>query len=168
MFGAHDDVAPGGFPRRRERRQRRGGGGVLDVSVPAAGQAEQLCSPVERQGLELGRRRRCPPQERDRVERRRKQLGQDPGFTGAGREVGEEARALPVRDPGQKDLVEVTQDVGKRLAALGRRRRQARTDIARLDLRQHRQLADTVEVLRRPLERGGAVFPERHRRVLRR
>jgi hypothetical protein len=39
--------------RRDQRRQRGGGGRVLDVAVPAVGQAEQLPHPVGHAKLEL-------------------------------------------------------------------------------------------------------------------
>ena len=53
------------------------------------------------------------------------------GSRGGVREVGEEARVLPVRDARQQHLVEVAQDGGERLGLLGRRRRQPRADLAR-------------------------------------
>src|SRR5947207_4936964 len=67
-----------------------------------------------------------------------------------------------MRDSGQEDLVEVPQHIRERLAELGRRDREARTDVAGLDLCQDRQLADAIEIPRRPVERGGAVLPEAH------
>ena len=42
-------------------------------------------------------------------------LGEDPRLRPGDGEVGEEARMVPVRDPGQKHLVEVAQDGGERL-----------------------------------------------------
>ena len=62
----------------------------------------------------------------------------------------------------QEDLVEIVQHVGERLASLRWRRRQAAADVARLDLREHGEASDLLEVARRPLERGGSILPERH------
>ena len=72
------------------------------------------------------------------VEGRGEELGEDPGLAPGDGEVGEEARMVPVRDPGQEHLVEVAQDVRERLRALGRRRRQPAPDLAGLHLGEHR------------------------------
>ena len=90
------------------------------MAVPARGQPEQVGRPVEHQALELGRRRRGPPQERDRVERGREQLGQDSRLRRARREVREVARVLPVGDARQQDLVEVAEHRGERLGLFRR------------------------------------------------
>ena len=112
--------------------------------------------------LELGRRRRGAPEDRDLVQRRRDQLGEDPRLRGGDGEVGEEARVLPVRERRDDQLVEVAEDVRERLAGLGRRDRELRRQLARLDLREHRQLVDALEIAGRPVERRGAVLPEAH------
>ena len=78
------------------------------------------------------------------------QLGEDAGLRAGVREVREEARALPVRDPRQEHLVEVAEHVRERLGALRRRGRQPRAQLARLDLREHGQLAHALEVATRP------------------
>ena len=102
--------------------KRRGRGGVLDVPVPAGRQPEQLRDPVADEQLELGRapapcaRGSRPGSASPRAARRG-----SPARTPRDREVGEEARALPVRDPGQEDLVEVAQHRVERLRLLGRR-----------------------------------------------
>ena len=160
VLGAHDDVAPRHVPRGDQRCEGRGGGRVLDVAVPAFGEAEQLSHPVCDAQLELRRGRGSAPDERDLVQRRGEQLGQNRRLRRGDGEVGEEARALPVRHGRQEKLVEVAQDVGELLRLLGSRRRQLCRQLAGLDLRKHRQVADPLEVARRPLERGGAVLPE--------
>ena len=99
---------------------------VLDVAVERLGQAEQLPQPVERHLLELLQRRRGAPEDADLVEPGDQQLGQDPGLGAGRREVGEVARALPVRDPRHQDLVQVAQHGGERL-----RRARAATRAAR-------------------------------------
>ena len=62
----------------------------------------------------------------------------------------------------EEDLIEIAQHVGERLALLRWRRGQAAADVARLDLREHGEVADLLEVARRPFECGGSVLPERH------
>ena len=64
---------------------------------------------------------------------------------------------LPVGDPGQEDLVEVAQHGRERLGLLGRAVGQRGADLARLDLGEHGQLADALEVVRGPLDGGVAV-----------
>ena len=160
VLGADRDVAPRGVAGGDHRGHRRGRRRILDVAVPAVRQPEQLRGPVARQPFELRRRRRGAPQERDRVERGGEHLGEDPRARRGVGEVGEEARVLPVGDAGQQDLVEVPQHRRERLALLRRRGGQARADLARLDLREHRQVADAVEVVGGPLERRAAVFEE--------
>ena len=148
FLGADDDAAAGRLARRCERGDRRDRGSVLDVAVPPVGQPEQLRQPVDGVRLELGQRRRRAPDEADRVERRRDQLGEDPGLRRAVGEVREEARALPVGRRGNDDLVEVSQHVCEGLPVLGRRRRQAFADVTRLHLCQHGKLADLLEIPR--------------------
>ena len=118
-----------------------------------SGQAEQLPHPVDGPQLELRRRGRGAPEDRDLVQRRREQLGEDPRLRRGRREVREEARVLPVRQRGDDQLVEVAQHVRERLALLRRRERQLRGELARLHLREHRQLADALEIARRPVDR---------------
>ena len=93
---------------------------------------------------------RRAPDERDLVHRRREQLGEDPRLRRGDREVREEARVLPVRQRGHDQLVEVAQDVGERLGLLRRRHRQLRGQLAGLHLREHRQLADALEIAAPP------------------
>ena len=61
---------------------------------------------------------------------------------------------------GRISRVEVVEQRRERLAVLGRRLGQPLEQPARLDLREHRQLADALEVRRRPLERRRAVAPQ--------
>src|SRR5581483_31069 len=103
-----------------------------------------------------------PPDERHLVEGGDEELGQDARRRRGGREVGEEARALPVGDPRKQDLVEVAEHVRERLRPLGRRGGEARADVSRPHLRQHRVAADVLEVARRPLESRLPVFAKAH------
>jgi hypothetical protein len=148
--------------RGRQCRHRRRGRGVLDVPVPAGGKPEQLREPGQGHLLELGRGRRGPPENRDVVERRRQQLGEDPGLRGGGGEVGEEARMLPVRDTRQQELLQIAKDVGEGLRPLRRLGREPSADLARVDPRQDGKLAHPLQVARDPLERGEAVLTEGH------
>jgi hypothetical protein len=160
VLGAHDDVAPCDVPSGDQRGKRRRRRRVLDVTVPALRQPEQLPHPVDGADLELGRRGGGAPDQRHLVHRRRQQLREDPRLRSRDGEVGEEARMLPVRQRGHDQLVEIAQHVRKRLGLFRRRERQLRGQLAGLHLRKHRQLADALEVSRRPLERCGAVLPE--------
>ena len=62
-----------------------------------------------------------------------------------------------MRDAGQEDVVEVAQDRRERLGVFGRLGRQPGADVAGRDLGEHRQIADALEVIRRPLERRAPV-----------
>jgi hypothetical protein len=61
--------------KRNDGRRR---GGVLDVAVQALREAEQLREPVERELLDLRRRRRRAPEHRVDVQGRDDELGEDP------------------------------------------------------------------------------------------
>ena len=125
-----------------------------------ARQAEELREPVERHLLQLLESRRRAPEDPDLVQPGDQQLGEDPRLGGGADEVGEEARALPVGQAGQEDVVEIAEDVRERLRLLGRRGGQPRANLAWLDLREHGQLADALEVRGDPLERRRAVLAE--------
>ena len=126
----------------------------------ASRQVEQLAHPRERQLLELRHRGRRPPEHAVGVHRRRQQLGEDARLRARDREVGEEARVIPVRDAGQQHAVEVGQHVRERLGLLGRRRGQLRADLARRDRRHHGPLAHALEIVGGPVDRGVAVGAE--------
>ena len=100
--------------------------------------------------------------QRHLVRGRGDQLGQDPGLGRRDREVREEARVLPVREGGQDQVVEVAQHVRERLAPLGGRFGQRGGELAGRNLREHRQLADPVEVACDPVDRSVAVLAEAH------
>ena len=99
MLRADDDPRTGlrltGGRERRERRERRS---LLEMAVPAGGQPDQLGEPGDDRLLELLQRRRRAPENADVVERGGEQLGEDARSGAGGREVGEEAWTLPVRD----------------------------------------------------------------------
>ena len=177
MLGAdHDPLAGRRRPGRGERRDEARGRRVLDVPVHAGGQAQQVGEPLERHLLELLERGRRPPEDPDLVERGDEQLREDPGLRRRRREVGEVARALPVGEAGHEHVVEVAENSGERLRLLGGTTGERGRDRAGLDLREHWELADPLEVGRRPLEGIRAVLPEgahfrsfaisRHGRVL--
>ena len=165
MLGADDDTGVRPRPARRcESGHRPGRRSVLEMSVQAGRQPEQLREPVERHLLELLQRRRGAPEDSDLVQPGDQQLGEDPRLGAGGCEVGEEAGALPVRDRRQEHVVEVAQDRRERLSALGRRRRELRAQLARLDLGEDGKLAHALEVRRDPVEGRGAVVAEAHLR----
>ena len=162
--------------RARSRRRRgrpvacRAAASAASVEVDAVssmwpcqpvGQAEQLRRPSRGRLSSSVERRRRSPEDRVLVERRGQQLREDRGLGARDREVREEARATAsASSPG----------------AASRRGRAARRRTARprsggdggsrartspgLDLREHRELADPLEVARRPLERRLAVLAE--------
>ncbi len=99
--------------------------------VEPFGEVEQLAHPVEHQRLDLGARRGRDPAHALHAEPGGQQLAEDRRVGRVGREVGEEARVLPLRQPGHDDPVDVghhrverlgLRSVGARGAATGRRR----------------------------------------------
>ena len=72
-------------------------------------EAKELPQPVERHLLELLQRRRGAPEDADLIQAGRQHVGQDRGLGAGGREVGKEARALPVRQARQQHLLDVAQ-----------------------------------------------------------
>ena len=156
--GARPRVARG-----RERRQRRDRCPLLDVAVQAGREPEQLRKPVEGRLLELLERRRGAPEDADVVEPRDQQLGESSRAGAGGREVGEEPRALPVRETREDDTVEVFEHARKRLRLLGRRRGQCGAHVAGRESREHGRLLDALLIAREPVDRGVPVLDERHR-----
>ena len=90
------------------------------MPVEAPRKADQLPHPVEDELLELGGGGRRPPEHRVDVQRGDQELRQDPRLGARDREVGEEARVVPVRDAREEHLVEIAQDGGERLGLPGR------------------------------------------------
>ena len=86
---------------------RREGEGV---PVQAGRKAEKLGEPVERHLLELLQGGRRAPEDPDLVEAGDQKLGEHAGLPAGRREVREEARALPVRDPRKEHCIEVFED----------------------------------------------------------
>ena len=75
--------------------------------------------------FELGRRRRRPPQHRLLVERGRQELGEHARRAAGDREVGEEARMVPVREAGHEHALEVGEDARRTARPLPARWRAA-------------------------------------------
>ena len=150
-----------------ERRRR---GRILDDAGKAFGQADRLAQPVDHPGLELGRGGRGLPQHALRGDAPRQILGDDRGRARIGREIGEEARMLPVRHA-RHDR-----------AARNRRRsppwprhdaaapKAADEDLAGRDLRPHRALGNGVEIIGGPIGRlvrpAAEILRVLHRRML--
>ncbi len=84
-----------------------------------------------------------------------------PGSAPGRREIGEEARALPVREPRQEHESRSSRTAENGSGSSGGEDGQRRADRAGLDLRQHRELAHALEVRRDPVERERAVLAER-------
>ena len=166
LVGAeHYAATAANLTRGGEGAHRRGGRGVLDVTEPGAGQAEELRDPVHDVLLQLRRGRGGAPQHPVRVQRRDEELREDARLGARVREVGEEAGMVPVRDGRDDQLVEVAEHVGERLALLRRRLGELGAQRPGLDLRQHREVADALEVVGRPVDGGAAVLAEAQRRV---
>ena len=149
-------VARGGERDERARRRR-----VLDVAVQPVRKAEELREPVERHLLELLERGRRAPEDPDLVQTGGEQLGEDRRLGARRREVREEARALPVREPGQEHRVEIVEDRAERLRLVRRRRGERGADRRPgSTCASTGQLAHALEVGRDPLERERAVVAE--------
>ncbi len=140
--------------RRRERHEAGGRGRVVDDSEPTGGQPEPFGQPGHYALLELRYGRRGPPQHAVRVERGGDGGSQDSGNRAGVREVGEEARVVPVADSGEDQLVEIREQFLERPSPLRARFGQPREEIAGLRARQHGQLGQSLEVADDPLECG--------------
>ncbi len=132
MIGGDDHGPPRVVPRGDQGGERRRRGAVLDVPMPVLRKTDQLRDPIGDEQLQLGGRRRRPPQEADGVQRRREQLGEDAGLSGRAREICEVARALPVRPRRAAGPRRGRGGRSRTLAPLRRGRRQAGTEVARL------------------------------------
>ena len=107
-------------PAQGDERRRRGR--VGDEPVERIRQAERLAQPADDDPLELGRDRRRPPEHRVLAERRGQHLAEDPGPGRGRREVGQEARVLPVRRVRLDEPAVVVEDRPDRLGRFGRGR----------------------------------------------
>jgi hypothetical protein len=67
-------------------------------------------------------------------------------------EVSEEARVLPVRQPGQDHALEVAEDGLEALRLDRRRRRQLRPDVARRNPRHHGQAGGALTIVGHPVD----------------
>ena len=157
------DAAGAQRPRGGERGERRGRCGVLDVAVQAGRQPEQLGEPVQHDLLELGRRRRGDPRHRVHVQRGDEELGEDPGLRARVREIGEEARVVPVREPGHDHLSRSASTSANGSARSGGDGRQAARGSRPARRRRRRAVRRRLEVGRDPVGGGGEIVPEGHR-----
>ena len=106
-----------GLARGGERDERRRRRRVREQAVERVGQPERLAQPPDDDALELGPDRRRPPQHRVLAERGREELAEHPGAGRARREVGEEARVLPVGRVREHQAIDVREDRVHRLRA---------------------------------------------------
>ena len=124
-------------------------------------EADELAQPVDRQLLELLQRGRGAPEDPDLVEPRDEQLREHARAPSPVVAKYAKKRGLcQCVSPGKQDRVEIGEDARERLGLVRRRRGKRRADLAGLDLRQHRKVADPVEVRRDPVERERAVLAE--------
>ena len=155
-----------GDERRLARRALDDATAGLAGVAESLGQIEQLGHPVDDAQLQLGARRRRDPAHPVDAEPGRQQLAEDRGVGAVGREVGEEARVLPVHQAGHDDAVDVGEHGGERLG-LGRGvLRQLAHDVAGLHVGRHRPLLDRLDVVGDPVDEsvpGVAELLRRHR-----
>ena len=160
---ARSRARPGGRARgpsdgeRDERARRRR---VLDLPAKPSGEPEQLREPVERHLLELLQRRGGPPEDPELVQPGDQDLGEDRGLRARHREVREPARVLRVRQPGQEHAVEVASTAANGSGSSGGDAGKRGADLTRLDLGEHRELANPLEIGRDPVDGERAVVPE--------
>ena len=110
--------------------------------------------------LEFGRGGGGGPQHPLHAEAGREQIAEDGRAARVRLEVGEERRMLPVRDPGEHDVVHVAEYASKGSPPLGGSARQCRANRARLRLRQHRERLDPLEIVGDPVDRLASVLAE--------
>ncbi len=144
---ARADVEAERLARGGERGESADRRGVVDDSVEGVGQAEHPAQPAERDVFELGRGGRGAPEHRVDVERRGERFGEDGHRRGTDREVREEPRVIPVRDPRHHVLFEVGEDPIERLALDRRFVRQRVDQVARLRAREHRVPSRLVKIV---------------------
>ncbi len=147
-------VDAGRLSCRGQRDQRRRRGGVGQQAVEGRRQPERLAQPVHHDAFELGADRRGPPQHRVLAEGRGQHLAEDPGTGRGRREVGEEARVLPVGGVRLDQAPVVGEDRVDRLGALGRGRREERPERSRLDRREDVPRLDGLEVVGHHVDHG--------------
>ena len=126
---------------------------ILDHAGKAFRQPERLAQPVDHFRLELGGCRRGLPEHALRRHHRDQIFGNDRDGRGIGREIGEEARMLPVRHAGHDGLFEIGEDRLHRLGRLGRRWRDLRGDVAGRGVGAHRPVAQARAIVGAPVGR---------------
>ena len=167
-----DGARRGPPPRRADRDEDRLARRPLDHAAPAGarrgerlGKAEQLHHPVEHQRLQLGARGRRHPAHPLHAQAGREQLTEDRRIGRVRREVGEEARVLPVDDARDDDPLEIGAHRLPALGVGGRRGRQGGPYRAGLQVRAHRVALDPLDVVSDPVDQlvaGAAELLGRH------
>ena len=130
------------------------------VPAEALRQADGLPEPVQHAGFHLGGGGRGLPEHALRAERGRQHLRQHRGRARIGREIGEEARMLPVGHARHHDTLEVREHGFHRFARLGWRRGQGGGDVARAGLRADGQALHPGHVVGHPVHEAVGVGPE--------
>src|ERR1039458_9902188 len=96
--------------RTQQRDERARGRGVLDDAAPRLREADHLPHPVARDLLELRERGARLPREAQDAESGAKKIAEHARWRAVAREVAEELRMLPMREPGYDHALDVAQD----------------------------------------------------------
>ena len=156
---ARNELAGGGHGVEGRDRRR-----VVNDPPPRFLESEQLPEPVEDQFLQFGGGRRRPPEHPVDIEGCAQEFTQDAGTRAGDGEIGEESRVIPVRQPRDDDLPNITQN-GLHLLALFRGTLgQVRTNLARLRARQYRIPVQMGQVIGDPVHEFMTV-PSEFRRI---
>ena len=114
------------------------------------GQAQPLPQPVQHQCFHLGSGGRRLPQHALLRQDRGDEIGQHRRRRGVGREIGEEARVLPMGQAGDDLVVDLGQNTLQPRALLGRVVRKARAHGARVQRGAHRKVSDLAVIAGAP------------------
>ena len=155
---AGSDVEPSRFTRGRQRQKGVDRSGIVDDPEPSTRQPEALGQPGERLFLDLRCGGRCPPEHTVHVEGRGEELTQDAGARSGDGEVGEESRMVPVGDARENRVAVLIEEHGhgSRLSFRPQRTR----NVTRVGGREHRNVANPVEVTDDLVDHRVAVAPK--------
>ena len=149
---ARQGVVAGPLARADQRDHRAGRRRVLDDAAPRVGEPDQLAHPVDHDLFELGQRRARLPGEAERAEPRAEIVAEHGGQLAVGGEIAEEFWRLPVRKPGDDQLVEIAEDGVERFRLQRRLFRQRRPQRAGRVGRHDRPLGDGAAIIRDPVD----------------
>ena len=145
-------VGVGGLARGGDGVHAAGGSGVVDEAEPVVGQSGPVTQPAEGHLFEFGGGGRCFPDHAVGIEGGGEQLAED-AFGGGGiGEIGHEPGMVPERRGGHNEALEIGEDGGHRLAALGAAGGQSVGELAGLDGRQHGKALGMREIFGDPID----------------